>query len=216
MTVLQFDPDNWILSTHRSLQSYVEDALGVTGADGDVAVVEMSFPDTTKITKETPLDKVLIHFEQDDMANPQLGFGTPGVEEFDEDAATVVLKEATRHLINFDVGVWVSAQCGGTTGRMQYMQTLANLFASPVNKRAMREQTDGLYPMSFSGGRNVLDRINDILVWRATEMTLVVEVFGRVIPASSVPAIVDGFTLDDSHTTIKGGSPVTDEPVTTP
>ena len=215
MTTYQFDPDSWLVTTHRAIQAYVANAFPENDVHGDgLFDVEMGFPDTTAITKETPLDSVLIHFEQDDQEPLVIGFGTPGIEEFDEDTSTVVLKEAVKVRFNFDVGVWVSAECGGATKRMETVERLANLFNTAVAKKTMREETNGVYPAQFTGGRFVLDRVNDLPIWRATDMTLVVEVFGRVIPDALVPAIVDGFTLDDNSMTIQDGS--LDEPVVTP
>lgn len=176
MTVT-FDPDNWLLSAHRALHSYVQSKF-----DPNLVTVEMSWPD---VTKELPFHKVLIHMEQDDQENPILGFGTPGVEVYDEDAGTWVVHEAQLHHLNFDVGVWASSQAGGATARSKAAQTLTNIFTPAEAKKELQATTDGIWVVSFNGGRNELDRITDLPVWRAMDMTLVVRVVSRHIPAQT-------------------------------
>jgi hypothetical protein len=175
-----FDPDNWLVSATRSIGFYVANTLN----DVDVAV-EMSYPDTSAWTKELPLDKVIVHFEQDDVMSPVLGFGIPGVEildEFDVDNPTVELHEAAQHMIDFNVGVWVSAELGGVTKRMEVVQVLKNIFSTPGGRTRFNNGTEGVQVVSFDGGRNELDRINDLPIWRTLDMTLIVRVFSRYIP----------------------------------
>lgn len=182
-----FDPDvDWLVSCNRALAEYVAAAF-----DPDLVTVEMNFPDTLHLL---PLETTLIHFEQDDMDHPVLGFGTPGKEVFTPSTGpgvgqegTWLIQEAVQHVVNFDMGVWASAQSGGATHRMKVMQTLSNLFAPAVARLAFREAT-GMQVVSFAGGRNELDRLNDTPVWRALDMTLVLRVFSRHTPAT--PEIV--------------------------
>ncbi len=192
--ITEYDPDAWLVSATRALGSYVTYAL----ADPDVAV-EMSFPDTTQWTKETPLPTALIHFEQDDIEDVPIGFGTPGVQTYDYVNGYVRLDEAAQHIINFDVGVWVSAENGGGTKRMEIVSALFDLFTVAGNKVALNDATGGLQIVSFDGGRNVLDRINDLPVWRSMGMTLRVRVFSRYVPPAP-DVLIGSFTQDPELT----------------
>jgi hypothetical protein len=144
--------------------------------------VEMSFPDVNTWPRTAPLTKTLIHFEQDDIEDPKWAMGQPGRDVFNESMGTFVLHEAARHRINYDVGVWTSAASGGETSRMRAVQRLKNLFVPVGAKLDFKEATGGVKVVTFDGGRNHLDRINDLPVYRSSEMTLVVEVFSRHIP----------------------------------
>lgn len=211
MSVYDYDPDNWLVSTTRVLGSYVNDTL----ADPDVHV-EMDFPDTRNLPKENPLPYALIHFAQDDERDPTLGFGVPGVEVLDlTDPAnpTSTVHEAAMHDVNFDVGVWVSADMGGATKRMQLVQSLKAMFATAGGRQAFNDATGGLNVIAFDGGRNELDRINDLPVWRALDMTLVVRVFSRHISAQAVPVPTD-IPLGENLTIRSEDG--TDKPVVTP
>lgn len=171
MSVL-YDPENWLVTCNRALHDYV--ATMFPNYD-----VELNFPDTEKLV---PLAKPLIHFEQDNVENPVLGFGTPGVEDYDSTAGTWRLKEAQVHLVNYDVGVWVSKDAGGATERMKATQALTDMFCRPTAKQDMQAATNGLWVVSFTGGRNELDRISDVPVWRALDMTLILRVVSRHVP----------------------------------
>lgn len=210
-----YDPDDWLVSATRVLHEYVETTLG-TMLPNDEVTVEMSFPNTRDWPKELPLDKPLIHFEQDDLGDPILGFGVPGVEVIDDvtdpDNPTSSFHEAAEHIINYDVGVWTSAQSGGTTKRMIVVQALKNMLATAGGKLALNEATGGLQVVSFNGGRNELDRVNDVPVWRALDMTLVVRCFSRHIP--EVPDVVPTSVIQEPHLTIQDGSTV--DPLVTP
>lgn len=195
MTV-QYDPENWLVTATRSLASYVEEQF-----DDNIVDVEIGFPDTLNLL---PLPKLLIHFEQDHIANPVLGFGTPGKEVFDDIAHTWLLQEAQVHEINFDVGVWASKETGGVTARMQAVQKLTDTFARPEGKKAMMVATGGLWVVSFTGGRNEIDRLDDVPVWRALDMTLMLRVVSRHLPALPEVAVGD-FDQDQELTIINDG-----------
>lgn len=190
-----YDPDNWLDSMLHAIEDYVSSYF-----NGDVYQVEMSFPDTSNITKETPLDKILIHFEIDDEDSTPMGFGSPGVPVYDEDAGTEVIQGAQPHIVNFDVGVWASAEMGGETLRARTMQKLKDLFTQPQLRQQFKDATGGVKIVSFQGGRNLLDRINDILVWRAADMTLRVRVVSRYTPDTPVLVPSDGFDINLSLT----------------
>lgn len=178
MTDYTYDPINWFVSAPRQIEAWVTAKLQEIDALTDNVKVEMSFPDTSQWKKATPLDKVLVHFELDRTEDPILGFGIPGVGTYDEDEETWQLDEASMHDLNFDVGVWVSAEMGGASKRREAMQALKNLFG-PAGSRLLFNADTGMNIVSFAGGRDIIDRINDVPVWRGFDMTLVVRVFGR-------------------------------------
>lgn len=200
---MTYDPDNWLVSATRELGAYVTDTI----ADPDTDV-EMSFPDVHSWTKEMPLAKSLIHFEQDDAHAPVLGFGVPAVEIVADDGATVEYQEVAMHELNFDVGVWCSAEAGGATKRMVLTEAIHNIFGSAGGRVALNEATGGLNVVSFTGGGNHLDRVNDLPVWRAMNMTLIVRVFSRHIPAEPEVIALDGVDQSPSLTINVGGSDV--------
>jgi hypothetical protein len=212
MSIVQYDPDNWLVSMTRALASYVE----ITLNDLDVRV-EMSFPDVRLWEKTSPLDKVLIHFEQDDLNDPPMGFGVPGLDVFDDVTdplnPTYIKQEAAWHDVNYDVGVWVSVEQGGPTKRMQTVQALKNMFATAVGRLAFNEAVGGLTVVSFNGGRNNLDRINDVPVWRVMEMSLVLRAISRHIPVTTQVAPLD-FVQDEDLTIANPGG--TQVPIETP
>lgn len=202
MSITQYDPDNWLLSATRSLKEYVESQVNL-----DLVTVEMSYPDTEYWTKETPLEKTLIHFEIDDQDAPTFAFGHPGKEVFIESPDNGVtpnywrIDEAQLHLVNFDVGVWASQESGGATARLKYHQLLVNLFSVAGAKESLQDATGGIWVVSFAGGRHTTDRINDLPVWRAHDMTLIARVYSRHIGTQEVvPDAVDfveDFTIAD-------------------
>jgi hypothetical protein len=206
MTETVYDPVLWLESLTRALGAFCEATL----SDPDVEV-EMSFPDTSRWTKTTPLTNAVVHFEQDDISSPILGFGTPGVDEFFADG-TVIHHEAVLHLVNFDVGVWVSAENGGATKRMELTRQLKDMFTSVTGKQAFNEATGGLWPVSFEGGLNQLDRVNDLPLWRTMGMTLIVRCFARIEPPA--PFVVVGDFEQDQQLTIDDNG--TDKPAVTP
>lgn len=203
-----YDPDNWLVSMTRAIGDYVTSVLN----DPDSSV-EMSFPDTSKWVKETPLANAVVHFEQDAISDPILGFGVPGDDVYDSNAGTNLHREAAMHLVNYDVGVWVSAEAGGGTKRMELVQALKNIFTTATGKQAFNAATEGLWPVSFEGGRNQLDRVNDLPLWRALDMTLVVRCFSRHTPTT--PDVVPTDFTQNEQLTISS-SDGTDKPVETP
>jgi hypothetical protein len=205
-----FDPESWLVTLDRALKAWIE---GQMPADllPDVTV-EMDFPDTRSWPRDTPLDKILIHVAQDDENDPAFGFGIPGDDVYDAVAGTNTHREAAQHLVNFDVGVWSSAQTGGSTKRKQVVQALKDMFVPNGAKKAL-DDAEGIWVVSFDGGRSALDRINDVPVWRAMEMTLIVRVVSRHLPAE--PDIVqDSYTQEQELTIL--GEDGTAKPVTTP
>lgn len=183
MSAYAYDPDHYLVSTLRSIESWTRDRLEAMPEMGGVFDLEMSYPDTTRLAKDVPLRKLLVHFELDDDPDIVLGFGQPGIDLFDEDAEEAMIQEATLHRLNFDIGIWASAEAGGATKRMEARQALMRLFGSVYGRQEFNLATEGLQVVSFEGGSDVLDRVGDLPMWRTTRAELVVEVFGRIIPA---------------------------------
>ena len=194
MSIVQYSPEDWLTSCTRSLVSYIASQF----ASDPHVEVESSFPSLQQMEKWTPLPKALIHVNRDDVENPVLGFGTPGVEVYDSVAGSWRIDEAAVHLVNYDMGVWVSAAMGGETKRMQIVQSLTNLFSTASAKKRVSEATGGLWVQSFAGGRDDVDRINELPVWRAMDMTLILRVVSRhPTPEEVVP---EGFDQVQSLT----------------
>ena len=202
MSSYAFDPTDWYVTTLRSIQAWVADKLQANPRFEDVVQVEMSYPDTTSWTKETPLPKTIVHFEVDDQDDPILGFGKPGVSTFDEENGEETFIEAAMHMVNFDVGIWASAESGGATKRMEVRQALKDLFTTVGGKESFNADTEGLWVVSFNGGRDVLDRVNDVPIWRTTGMELVVRVFSKHVPPA--PDVVPEAFEQDPQLTIIG------------
>lgn len=204
-----YDPDLWLESLTRALSDFCGASLDDPDSD-----VEMSFPDTSTWTKTTPLARPVVHFEIDDISTPILGFGSPGRDVFDDANGTVVHQEVQQHDVNFDVGVWVSAETGGATKRMELVRKLKDMFTSATYKKILSEQYNGISVLLFDGGTNVLDRINDVPLWRTTGMTLIVRVFSRVVPPGDPNVPVVGSFDQDPHLVIDDNGTLS--PVTTP
>ena len=186
MTDYSYDPTNYLTTTLRSIQEYVTDQLHAATDIGDVVDVEMSFPDTRSWMKTIPLERSLVHFELDDDPEMRLGFGVPTTQ--DDDGDTTTLSEPVPHELNFDVGVWTSAQSGGTTKRGQLRQALYAIFGPASARREFTEQT-GIVIKSYGGGHDVLDRVGDVPIYRTAAITLVASVFSKHTFASGVDLI---------------------------
>lgn len=187
---MTYDPENWLVSASRELQSYV--AVMLPNYD-----VELNYPDTQKLI---PMPKPLIHLEQEDVTNPVLGFDVPGVEVRNEVTNSWELHEAQVHHVQFDVGIWASREAGGATARMQAAQVLVDTFARPNAKKALQAATGGLWVISYTGGRNELDRIDDTPVWRMLDGTLIIRVVSRHLP-DAPETLVGTYQQDQQLTT---------------
>jgi hypothetical protein len=172
-----YDPQNWLVTMTRGLEDYAKAAF-----NGDLYTVQMSYPDVANLTNGQPLDKVLIHFERDVVDSPVWAFGIQGVDEWSDPShlsGMFMVHEAQRVIVNYDVGVWASADAGGETYRMLAVQTLHNIFGPAGVRQNFNALTQGITIGSFTGGRDTTDRINDLPVWRTMDMTLVLEAFSR-------------------------------------
>jgi hypothetical protein len=122
-----------------------------------------------------------------------LGFGIPQVIETIGDDLVTTISEPAQHELNIDVGIWASAQAGGTTKRAQVRQVLFDIFGRPGGRAALNTATNGLVVVSYGGGGDVTDRVNDLPIFRTTQITLVLSVFSRHVHADSGSKIVSGF-----------------------
>jgi hypothetical protein len=218
-----FLPDNYLTSTMRALEEYVKDGFGLDGTDSDPYEISMNYPDVTEMAKtRMPLERTIIHFEIDDNRYVMTGMGdqvfdahyevVPGSDPIQE---TIIEHEGRCHEIDLDVGVWASAETGGPTSRMQAREVLDTLFSGSGAYRACHAATDGIEILSLRGGRNLIDLINDIPIFRTVDMTLRIRVYARFkkFPKPVVEEIGQAYEiLIDENLTITGQSGET-EPV---
>jgi|SRR5262245_48588600 len=200
-----YDPEIYLESVTRVIQEYA--LAGFTRAAHDVNGddvgenlydIIMEFPGPILDTVKTvPFEKTLIHFEIDDIQTNLLGFGdNVFAENFDQSSGTIRPQEAKKHEINFDVGIWATDSCGGTTARMRAYQILNELFSGSIATEALRRYSNGgdgpIDILSFSGGRFATERVNDIPVYRTVNSSLVVRCYSRTrIPTLELPAVMD-------------------------
>lgn len=175
---MTYDPENWLVSTTRTLRAWVELHL-----NGDLYDVIMEFPGAALDAKSVPLSKSLLHFEIDDMPAEPLGFGEGlEAENYDAPSKSYNPQYANIRRINFDVGIWTFDRTGGTTARMKLMQDLEQIFGpGAVNPfRNFSDAGDGVIDIiRFSGGRGTTDSINDVPVYRTINSELELRVVTR-------------------------------------
>lgn len=202
---MTYDPENWLESTFREIKAYTEAGFQLAVLDSnnnpaglDFYEVVMEFPGPALDDLGVPLAKTVIHFEIDDSGDMPLGFeSSPMVDNWTDGGVnpdTVNPQWAGMHVINFDVGVWSSAQSGGTTSRMRAKEILYDLFGAPSGKINFHAFTDGgdgrVEILSFTGGRGIRDTIADSPVYRLIDSQLVVRVYSRTkTVATPGPAI---------------------------
>jgi hypothetical protein len=172
----------------RVLKQYVITTINAP----NVYDVVMEFPGSQLDEQAMPLKHTIIHFEIDDIREMPVGFGdTPHRWNYDATNQIVTPQWAHAHVINFDVGIWASDLSGGTTARMRARQHLTRLFAIPEGAERLRNYSDGddgvLDVLSFSGGRGVIDSVNDVRLFRMVDSTLEIRVYSRT-PIESATA----------------------------
>lgn len=171
--LLGIDPDNWVESLFRIFEGFIKTKL-----DQDIYDIRFSFPSANDIGVFLPLDKTIIHFEMDNISNPMFGIGRNVVQtDVNADNKTIVEWEAIEHQLNFDVGVWASARSGGITARLRAFQRLSNLFCG--SGAFFDLQKLGIEIMNFSGASFIKEEINEVSVFRITNMTLEMRVYSR-------------------------------------
>ena len=159
----------------------------------------MEWPSTTDLGKMMPLSKTLIHFEIDSVTNMPIGFGEQKDVTVDPVSGITTEFECRRHDVNFDVGIWSSARSGGTTARLNAYQLLTEMFVGPSAYFALKEI--GIELMGFTGFACIREEIDDIEVFRAMDMTLMLRVYSQkaLDDGQAIQTIIqDGvITIDD-------------------
>jgi len=213
MSITQFDPDFWLTSLHRSMTTYIGSKIDEyiiqpfpTPAGLQVYELVFDFPDAVELAKSSELEKTIIHFAVDDINNKKIGLGddtTHRVETFDPGPGPdyAVYYEGKCHEVNYDIGVWASDKSGGITARMVVYEMLQKILGSEIGRTDFRNQTD-VEILRFNGGRNIIDRINDVRVYRIIDCELVVRVYSRLMTTPAV--IVDQEPIVDENLEIDG------------
>lgn len=196
----------WLEKLYRNLKAFLITAIGDNSEFYDL--VE-GFPPISTFTVRLPLEKVIIHFDIDDVHNPELGFGENIVDSIYNLAnQTLNPVEASWHTVNFDIGVWASQGSGGSTARLRAYQILCDLFVGSSARQAFREQT-GIEILDFTGGKFTQEDINELPIWRVMNMTLVVRVFSQKVANVPIPYVSDSVFVEPHVTTIEN-VPITD------
>jgi hypothetical protein len=177
---MTYDPEDWLITTVRTLKSYVVDTINAP----KVYDVVMEFPGAQIDAEKLPISKTIIHFELDAVTELPVGFGdTPMVWNYNAAAFSVQPQWAHVHRMNFDVGIWASDKSGGTTQRMRARQWLTRLFQLPEGAERLRKYSDAgdgvIEVLSFSGGRFLQDTANDVRQYRMVDGTLEIRVYSR-------------------------------------
>lgn len=191
MTV--YDPFNWLPSAYAKLETYIKDEIDkAVVRDGNVPIgsqvydVVMDSPEAVELPKPAEFTKTIIHFGIDDIENRRLGLGTNKIESvYDEAAQTVYEIEAKWHELNFDVGVWASDQSGGSSSRLRAYKVLHQILGTEIGKRRCQAQT-GVEIRTFIGGRFIIERPNDVRLYRIIGAELVVRLHSQLADAPDV------------------------------
>jgi hypothetical protein len=202
---VKYNAEDWLESTTRSLKAYAEERFNNAVKENGVPVgleayeIVMEFAGPAFDLRLMPIRKTVIHFEVDDIVTRPVGLGDGiFVQEFNEVTGEVLTQYATAHRINFDVGIWATDASGGVTSRSRAMQILNNAFGGAYGILKLREFSDGgdgrLDIHSYTGGRFIMDRSNDMTLYRTVESNLEIGVFSRSPGADEAeigPAITD-------------------------
>jgi hypothetical protein len=198
-----YNAEKWLETLKRTLKEYAANGFQLSAEDDqgnpiglDLYEVVFEFPSTIDVLERVPFDKVLIHFEIDDIVNEPFGFGENIFRDnFDDVTDTIRPQEAKMHRVNFDVGIWSSDRSGGTTQRIRAYQVLENLFhgarASKALWNASTHGDGGIEILQFTGGRFITERVGDVVTYRTVDGQLEVRVFSRTPMGDPVPAITD-------------------------
>jgi hypothetical protein len=191
-----FNPDLWAETMWRSLKTYIDGLI-----DPAIYDVVLGYPAADELSRLMPLPKTLIHFDIEEIRESPLGMGDNYVNYLRDDTPpppitgqTIEYWEAHQHVVDFDIGIWASAESGGVTSRLEARTVLSRLFSGKHAYVACMSITDGVHIKQFSGGRDLNDTIDDVPLWRMVDVTLTVLVFSRFKIQPAVPYIAD---LDD-------------------
>lgn len=208
MAQTKYDPEKWLETAVRGIKDYAEAGLNGNGSLYDVV---MQFPAAQLEESMMPFRKALVHFEIDEIREAALGFGDNIIEDNYDPTSGVDPQIARVHRINFDVGTWTSDASGGSTARIRLRQRLSVLFGGSIGYVKMLEATEeeedsgGIEIMSYSGGRFVMDTINDLPVYRMVDCTLEVRVYSRT-PRGLIPWPAIEEVIQEPHLSIQGDS----------
>ena len=216
MSITEFNPDLWLTSLQRALKDYtlaeIDKAVmvGATPSGLDTYDVVYDWPDAFELAKDAKLEKTIIHFAIDDIANMPIGMGDNVYNTIEENrnepnSDFIRYHEGQCHEVNFDVGVWASDQSGGATARLVVYEMLQKIFGTEIGKRKVRSAID-VEVRRFNGGRFITDRISDLRVFRLIDSELVARVYSREIDEPLV--IIDQEPVVTSTITI-GGETIT-------
>jgi len=189
--MIPYNPEEFIESTVHVLKGYLEQEFHRSVNDGMTYVGEQAyevvaeFPGSALDTRRMPMERTIVHFEIDDIQSDVVGMGDNiFAKTYDVDTGQVTGRTGEMHVFNFDIGIWASDRSGGATSRMRAKQILQNSLGGTRGIVRLKQFSDGgdgmLENLSYSGGRFVMDRINDVQVFRMIESTLVIRVFSRV------------------------------------
>lgn len=192
----QFLASDWLVSCFASLTDYINGEIDnaikndVNGNAGlQVYKLVMDFPTSEEVPENAQLEKTVIHLAIDDIDNRRLGFGESFVkaeivEPTVPDAGTITNHEAQWHEINFDVGVWASDESGGSSSRLRAYQMLHSILGTEEAKRRCFDTTGGIEIRRFNNGRFIIEKPNDIRLFRIVGAELVIRVASDHVAAA--------------------------------
>lgn len=210
MTITEYNPELWLETLTRGIHDYALEGFRNSVLDPDdnpvgdeVYEIIMEFPGTDEVLRLVPLEKTLIHFEIDTIEDLELGFSgreqTIVRQTYDPDLQQIIQQEGVEHRVNFDVGIWTSDRAGGKTQRLRAYQNLIRLFQGKLAHDDLREATlrldggefDGcLELLNFTGGRFLSEQVNDVILHRMINCSLVIRCYSRTSPLRPpVPSI---------------------------
>lgn len=205
---VKYDPESWLESAVRVLKEYLEQEFHQSLSNGgefvgeDAYEIVAEFPGSDLDTRRMPMHRTVVHFEVDDIQSGVVGIGDNiFISTYDETAQEVTGRTGEVHVLNIDVGIWASDASGGATARLRAKQILQNSLGGARGITRLRNFSDGgdgaLEITGFSGGRFIMDRINDMQVFRMIESTLMIRVFSRVpLDASDSGPAIEEFEID--------------------
>jgi len=206
----KYDPEAWLETTVRCLKEYLEQEFLESISDGANYVGDQAyeivaeFPGTALDIGKIPLHRTVIHFEIDDIQSRIVGFGdNVFATTYDSGTSQNTDRTGEVHRLTLDVGIWAFDASGGTTSRLRAKQILQSALGGARGIIRMREFSDGgdstIDVLGFSGGHFILDKINDMTVYRMVECNLELRVFSRdpLKPDMHGPAIEE--IIQDPH-----------------
>lgn len=195
MPIYPYNPGDPFLSLFRALESYLEQYI-----DQELYTLVAGFPSADDLGNFQPFPKTIIHYDIDDIQNPILGFGSNKILQQFHDDGTVTEIEARQHVVSWDIGVWASDRSGGITSRLVAYQLLNSLFHG-TQVFHLVEDAYGFEILSFVGGNFIKEEINDMPIYRVTNMSLTTKIFSSVdqipLPVPSGFDFEPGIMIDD-------------------